>query len=29
MKLTLILSFVFGSAIAAHFNADGGPFWLN
>merc|ERR1711992_469500 len=29
MKLTAILSLVFGSAIAAHSNADGGPFWLN
>merc|ERR1711948_245487 len=29
MKLTAILSLVFGSAIANYSNADGGPFWLN
>merc|ERR1711865_635770 len=28
MKLTAILSLVFGSAIAKYSNADGGPFWL-
>jgi len=29
MKLTAIISLVFGSAIAEFSNADGGPFWLN
>merc|ERR1712050_176777 len=29
MKLTAIISLVFGSAIADFSNADGGPFWLN
>jgi len=29
MKLTAILSLVFGSAIAAASNADGGPFWIS
>merc|ERR1719517_51541 len=28
MKLTAILSLVFGSAIAEYSNAEGGPFWL-
>merc|ERR1711972_492059 len=28
MKLTAILSLVFGSAIAAYSNPEGGPFWL-
>merc|ERR1719515_149251 len=29
MKLTAIISLVFGSAIADFSNAEGGPFWLN
>jgi inorganic pyrophosphatase len=28
MKLTAIISLVFGSAIAQYSNADGGPFWI-
>merc|ERR1719210_800048 len=28
MKLTAIISLVFGSAIANYFNAEGGPFWV-
>merc|ERR1719191_1268395 len=29
MKLTAIISLVFGSAIAEYSNAEGGPFWLS
>merc|ERR1719329_2129 len=29
MKLTAILSLVFGTAISEHSNAEGGPFWLS
>merc|ERR1719473_1128163 len=29
MKLTAILSLVFGSAIAHYSNSEGGPFWLS
>merc|ERR1712050_656112 len=29
MKLTAIISLVFGTAIAKHSNAEGGPFWLH